>query len=88
MRKVGYNIISDTQDLVYRINKIKKVAEKRERQNLADKLKDAGAGGAGVDRIGDLDSGADGQPPGLSPIPRHASNISINLWTWIQSKLF
>ena len=61
LRKVDYNIVSDTQDLVYRINKIKKVAEKKERLSLADKRKNVAAGGIAV--------------AGLSPIPRHVSII-------------
>ena len=75
LRKVDYKIIGDTQDLVIRINKIKKVAEKKERLNLANKRNDTVEDAHDIARTGDLDSGASGQPPILSPIPKHASII-------------
>ena len=75
LRKVDYKIIGDTQDLVIRINKIKKVAEKKERLNLANKRNDTVEDAHDIARTGDLDSGASGQPPVLSPIPKHTSII-------------
>ena len=71
-QQVEYKIISNTHDFVYPINKIKKAAEKKERQTQIAKQKVTATNELGTTGTVDLDGGASGQLPALLPIP---SNI-------------